>query len=289
VSMRSICVIALALVCGVSAAFGIRQLRGAAAPSSSTEMAQVVVAKKDIPRGQMLRAEMLTTRPCPKDWVPAKALRRIEDALERSALTLIGAGETVSESKIAPKDAGRGLAALIPSGMRAYTVKTSRVASNVAGFVLPGNRVDVLLTLRGNSEDGTGGGSTTTLLQAVEILAVDQQLDAPAENKTDPKQSSSVTLLVTPDQAALLDLGQNMGTLTLSLRSPGDTAAALTSPATLNLLRFAQKGPTDVQHQAAASVPGRSRSGEEDDSEPALKIRTLRGSHAGHVKVSSGR
>ena len=60
---------------------------------------------------------------------------------------------------------------------------------SVAGFILPGNKVDVLLNLRGNANDETGGGSTTTLLQSIEILAVDQRLDAPADNKVNPRTS----------------------------------------------------------------------------------------------------
>ena len=161
----------------------------------------------------------------------------------RTILASVQAGEPLLNTKLADRDAGRGLAALVPEGMRAVTIQTSRVASNVAGFVLPGNRVDVLLTLRGGNHDATGGGSSTTLLQAVEILAVDQRLDAPTENRVDPKLLRSVTLLVTPDQAGLLDLGQNMGTLSLSLRNPEDLAEAQTDPATVNLLRFTQRQP----------------------------------------------
>ena len=66
----------------------------------------------------------------------------------------------------------------------------------------------------------TGGGSTTTLLQNVEILAVDQKVDGPADNKVDSTNLRSVTLLVTPDQAAKLSLGQSKGTLHLTLRNP---------------------------------------------------------------------
>src|SRR5262249_33279263 len=90
--------------------------------------------------------------------------------------------------------------------------------------------------------------STTTLLQSVEILAVDQQLDAPADNKTNPRDLGSVTLLVTPAQAALLDLGQNLGLLTLSLRNPDDKDEAKTTPATLADVRFHQEKPIAIQN-----------------------------------------
>jgi Flp pilus assembly protein CpaB len=125
--------------------------------------------------------------------------------------------EPVANGKLAPKGSGRGMAALIPLGMRAFTIKTPGIASGVAGFVMRGHKVDVLLTMNDvGANDQTGGGSTTTLLQNVEISAVDQNIDAPAENKMD-KDLRSVTLLVTPQQAKQLDLGQNKGTLRLAL------------------------------------------------------------------------
>ena len=91
------------------------------------------------------------------------------------------------------------------------------MVQGVAGFILPGNRVDVLLSLgeiSGTNE--TGGGSTITLLENIEILAVDQKMDAPSDNKVDTKDLRSVTLLVTPQQANRLDLGQNKGMLHLA-------------------------------------------------------------------------
>ncbi len=146
--------------------------------------------------------------------------------------------EPVVNGKLAPKGSGRGMAALIPKGMRAFTIRTPRIAPGVAGFVMPGYKVDVLLTMNDvRANDQTGGGSTTTLLQNVEISAVDQNIDAPAENKMD-KDLRSVTLLVTPQQAKQLDLGQNKGTLRLALRNEHDKDDARTRSATVTDLRF---------------------------------------------------
>ena len=141
--------------------------------------------------------------------LPEGVVNQIEDAVDRSTLAPVLKGEVLHARELASKEAGRGMAAIIPKGMRAYTIQASRVAANVAGFVMPGNRVDVLLNVRGGQDDETGGGSTTTLLQSVEILAVDQRLDSPTENHMNLKELASVTLLVTPDQAAKLDLGQS--------------------------------------------------------------------------------
>ncbi len=195
----------------------------------------VVVAVVDLPRGASVTPEAVKIKEFPRDLVPAGALSKLEDAVNRVIFVPLTKDEPVLESKLAPKGAGRGLSALIPRGMRAYSVKVPDVAQGFAGFILPGNRVDVLLSLgeiSGTHE--TGGGSTITLLQNVEILAVDQKMDSPSDNKVDTKDLRSVTLLVTPQQANLLDLGQNKGMLHLALRNRQDNEAAQTKPATPN-------------------------------------------------------
>jgi Flp pilus assembly protein RcpC/CpaB len=113
---------------------------------------------------------------------------------------------------------------LIPVGMRAFTIAMPSVASGVAGLILPGNRLDVLLTSQGKS-----GLLTTTLMQNVKILAVDSRIEALAESRVGPKLTS-VTLLVTPEQATKLALGQSTGTLHLSLRGPEANQPADSSP-----------------------------------------------------------
>ena len=143
------------------------------------------------------------------------------------------------------------------------------------------------MTLKGRHNDGTGGGSTTTLLQAVEILAVDQQLDAPAENKVDPDGLRSVTVLVTPEQAGLLDLGQSMGQLTLSLRNPDDREEAATRPVTLADIRFRQEKPFQTSEAGASDGEG-SLSGPTKRRRDTLRILTLRGTQRGLVQISAG-
>jgi pilus assembly protein CpaB len=280
VSTKTILVVALALACGLSAALGVSRLRQPL--ETPSEKASIVVAAADIPRGQVLTQNDVELRECLKEETHEGVLTRIEDALDRSTTIPLLKGEPVLVRKLATKDAGRGLAALIPKGMRAYTIQATRVASNVAGFILPGNRVDVLLNVKGSQTDETGGGSTTTLLQSVEILAVDQRLDAPADNKVNPKDLGSITLLVTPEQAALLDLGQSAGQLTLALRNPEDANEAKTRPATLADIRFRQEKPTPQPKEEArpATVP--------QPKEPEVfEILTLRGSQQGRVVVTA--
>src|SRR5262249_21275269 len=124
-------------------------------------------------------------------------------------------------------------------------------------FVLPGNKVDVLLTVADQGENDPTGGTTTTLLQNVECLAVDQTMDAPVANKIDLKEMRSVTLLVTPQQANLLNLAQNKGTLHLDLRNVGDAQDGKTRPATLADLRFHQEKPWDERAKGVLEALGR--------------------------------
>jgi Flp pilus assembly protein CpaB len=147
---------------------------------------------------------------------PKPSVSKSEDSQGAAARAV---DRLVEQLKLSPKGQRR-LASLVSEGMRAFTIKTN-VASGVAGFILPGNKVDVILTVDSSrlstvgSIDRTGGGSTTTLLQNVEILAVDQKVEAPAENKVNSNDLRSVTLLVTPSQAAKLSLGQSKGDLHL--------------------------------------------------------------------------
>src|SRR5262245_9881933 len=122
---RAIWVLFLAIICGGSAAVGMSRLRqpGATAPVETTG---VLGAHRDIPRGSMLTEDMVETKEWPQGMLPKKALQKVEDIVGRAAAVPIVAGDLVTETKLASKDAGRGVAALIPAGMRAYTIQTSK-------------------------------------------------------------------------------------------------------------------------------------------------------------------
>jgi pilus assembly protein CpaB len=273
---RAVVVLVLAVVCGVSAAVGTSRLQG-----SGGNTVAVVTSKFDVSAGSKITRDMLEIKQWPRGMVPANSIADIEVAVDRVAIVKILQGDTVLEGKLAKPGSAAGLATMIPDGWRAYTIQTSKVASNVAGFILPKNRVDVILTLRGTHNDGTGGGSSTTLLQSIKILAIDQSLESPSENKTDPTELRSVTLLVKPRQAALLDLGQNLGQLTLSLRNSTDTSRADTEPATLAEIRFRQQPPTSEEGDSDIPDVLKQKIGK------TYKIRTLRGLHSGTVSVTT--
>ena len=293
-SIRTIIVILLAIVCGATAAVGVSQYKGQPFQLSRevpTDMVPILVAKLDIAHGNVIGAEQLEIKQCQKDDVPEGVLTSLEEAVDRTATVKLFGGDPVLKQKLAAKDAGRGMAAIIPTGMRAFTIATSHVSAG-GGFVLPGNHVDVLLTTTSSQNDGTGGAATTTLLQNVEILAVAQVTDAPDTNMMDPKATRDVTLLVSPNQAAKLDLGMNKGELHLSLRNSTDSMEADTRPATLADLRFSQG--TAGSTLTARNAPPEAGSDVQLVAKPGIEvepirreaqIRTLRGMNRGMVRV----
>jgi pilus assembly protein CpaB len=258
------------------------------------------MAKADVPRGGTLTKDLLVVGQFPRNIVPKGAFAKIEEALDRVVYIPLVKDDVVVSAKLVPKGSGRGLAALIPKGMRAYTVQTPNLAAGVAGFVLPGNKVDVLLTVSDISGEDKTGGTSTTLLQNVEILAVDQKMEAPAENKVDAKELRSVTLLVMPQQANLLDLGQNQGKLHLSLRNLDDRQDAHTKPTTLVDLRFRHEKPWDERAMGLLAALGKALAQRKPapaapaaaphrppEPPPAILIRTVRGAREGGVLIQT--
>jgi pilus assembly protein CpaB len=248
-----------------------------APPAPVVETVPIVVALVDIPRFSTLTPDMLKTREFPKDAVPAGAANRVEDVTDRVALSGLVKDEPIIEGKLALRGTGRGMAPGLPVGKRAFTILVPTQSSGVAGFILPGNKVDVLLTISGSGGAGdlTGGATTYTLLQSIEILAVDQQVDAPSGNKVDVNAMRSVTLLVDPDQAQILDLAQNKGILHLSLKNAEDTNDVRRRPVTLADLGLAPALPKAKEAEAAPQPTA--------DPPPPGKIRTLRGNIPGVI------
>lgn len=288
-SIRTILLVLLAAVSGLSAAVGVKRFREQPA-GPTVETVSILVAAEPLQRGAQVSSASVKVRDYPKELVPEGAITRLDDAVNRAAIIPLAKDDPLVECKLAAKGTGHGVAPLIPKGMRAFTITTSLV-SGVAGFILPSNKVDVLLTITNHgTDDSTGGGSTITLLQNVEILAVDQRVDAPADNKVDPKELRSVTLLVTPQQAAELDLGQNKGTLHLSLRHPMDTAPTVTVPATLKAMHIDQKKPwADWTTNAAATFAKvMAKVSKEKEGQPSVSLPASEAPPLAQVQVLKG-
>jgi pilus assembly protein CpaB len=283
VTLRTVVMVALALVFGVAAAALAVTVVNQSKPAPPAATVPVVVAAEDIPRGASLSANMLRLRDYPEDLLPNGVITRLEDALDRAAYTQVTKGEPLLEGKLASRGSGRGMAGLTLKGMRTVTIQTN-LSAGVAGFVLPGDRVDVLLTVTGGGfDDPTGGGITTRLLQNVEVVAVDQRLAAPADNKVDVKDLRSVTLLVRPDQDAMLALAQTRGTLHLSLRNSGDNQATPTKLVTLADLRIRREPPREKPVEKPAPEPVKVIVPPPPPPAQPVRIRTVRGNFEGSV------
>jgi pilus assembly protein CpaB len=282
VSVRTIVIVLLALVCGLSASYGILSMHTPAA-SQAAETVPVLVAAVDIPSFAVLSADMVKTRDVPKDMLLEGAIAKVDDAVDRAVLSPVMKGEVLYGPKLSRKGT-RGMSGKVPPGMRAFTINTPTVEQGVAGFVLPGNRVDILLTLTGATRKDPGGrGTTFTLLQNMEILAIEQRVDPPAESKVDLSQLRSVTLLVTPEQANKLQVGQSQGKLSLTLRNPTDTASVSTEPVYLSELLG--ELPREEPKPAPKLKPEPKRAALPPPAPPPLRIRTLRGTSEGFVLV----
>jgi pilus assembly protein CpaB len=189
-------------------------------------MKQIVVADRPIQLGTRLDATNLRVISWPADESMAGSFMRVEDCAGRAALTNLAGNEPVLESKLAPKEAGAGLPATIPEGMRAVSVAVNEV-NGVAGFVIPGTMVDILVTgrLSGKAAD-PNDNITRVILENVRVLAAGQQVEQDREGK--PQKVPVVTLLVTPEDATKLTMASTEGKIQLALRNTID--AKLTNP-----------------------------------------------------------
>lgn len=205
----------------------------AAAPEIATE--DVLVAARDIPMGSGVGNEGLSWQAWPRDAVnPAYITRAVRpDAAEDLAATIARtpflAGEPIKEAKLVRTDRGF-MSAILPAGMRAVATRISP-ETGAGGFILPNDRVDVILTRRlGSQSAPTDGNSyvSETVLTNVRVLAIDQTVEE--QNGEKVVVGNTATLEMLPEQAEALALADQLGELSLSLRSLADAAADAEGP-----------------------------------------------------------
>lgn len=178
---------------------------------------EVVVAAADLQVGTKIEDKDVRLVRFAAGDLPAGCFHQKTKVIGRGVVLPIARGEFILPAKLAGENAGFGLPALIPPGMRAVSVRVNDTTS-VSGFVLPGTRVDVLLT--GNPQ-GSNEQQTTTVLENVAVLATGQRLERNAAGE--PQNAPVITLLVSPDDAQKLTLASNQGHIQLALRNPLDT------------------------------------------------------------------
>jgi len=179
----------------------------------------LVVAARDLAVGTLIQDADLKLA----TWFgspPTGAILKRDELRNRGVVSSIYEGELVTESRLAPKGSGGGLAATIPPGMRACAVKVNEVVG-VAGFVVPGMRVDVLITGLPPGGNALDGPKVQTLLQNIQVLSAGENFQKDREGK--PEQAQVVNLLVTPVEAEILSLASNETHIQLVLRNPMDT------------------------------------------------------------------
>ena len=223
------------------------------------ETVQVIVAAHDLAQGRTITAEDLAPIELPPDYVPSAVLRDAAEAVGRVPRERILVREFIREERLADPEAGVGLNAIIPRGMRAISVNING-GSAVSGFLNPGNYVDVLVTVIGTDGRET---ETNTLLQAITVLAVNARMGVGGTTgEAAERVKPSVTLAVTPEQAEKLTHAVAEGNVTLTLRNDIDVTHEDTHGAMSKDLLGGDDGNREVitikEWNKRAQVKGRS-------------------------------
>jgi pilus assembly protein CpaB len=251
---RAIVVMAVAIVFGLAAVLlASRLLR----PSGATAD-RIVVAASDVNLGQRISPDMLKLVEWPVGNKPQGAAGDPNALVGRVLKSSIQVGDPVTEAKLAPVGASGGLSAVITEGKRAITVRVNDVIG-VAGFALPGNYVDVIVSTQLEVLSDDHGGHPQNIakivLERILVLAVAQEV---SRDDTKPRVVNAVTLEVTPAQAENLDLARSVGTLSLALRNQVDPLDAKTDGATKRSLLNEAEAPKPVLVAArVAPAPAR--------------------------------
>jgi pilus assembly protein CpaB len=207
----------IALVMGAFVSFIVyRNLQSAHEPQTAgTE--EVLVAADDLQVGTKIDDKDIKFVRFSSSDLPVGVFHFKNKVIGRGVVQPIARGEFILTSKLAGENAGYGLPSLIPPGMRAVSVRVNDTTS-VAGFVLPGTRVDVLLT---GTPEGSNQQQTTTPLKNVAVIATGQKMER--NSAGEPQNTPVITLLLSPDDAQKLTMASNQGHIQLSLRNPLDT------------------------------------------------------------------
>jgi pilus assembly protein CpaB len=221
-----IAVITAVMAKNMFAGAGAQQAAAATVPTGP----KVLVAKKALPAGTIIDPDSFTLQPWPKDLMQSAYYVEGQADTKNLAGTVVrnpmSAGQPITRgSLVGPQDRGF-LAAALGAGMRAITVPVN-VTSGVAGFVFPGDHVDLVLTqqVQGGG-DGPSLKVSETIIRNLRVLATDQRITGKDDDgKTQVKTFSNVTLEVTPKLAEKISVAQSLGSLSLSLRSIADNTA----------------------------------------------------------------
>jgi pilus assembly protein CpaB len=243
-------------------------------------LTKIVVARTNLYFGNRIGTEHLREVEWPADSIPQGAFKSIEELVSgtepRTVLRTIEANEPVLASKISGAGEKATLSAIIDGEMRAMTIRVNDVVG-VAGFLVPGDRVDVLLT---RQEVNAPTPITDILLQNVKVLGIDQ---IASDNQEKPVVVQAVTVEVAPDQAQKLTLAAQVGQLTLALRNVLDTEAATARTIGVPDLRIGEvNNPAPNTKAEAAPKIARAPTNKAD---PRASVKIFRGLNSSEYKV----
>jgi pilus assembly protein CpaB len=228
-----------------------RALERVARPAA-VAMTTVVVASRDVPAGTMLTSDDVKAVDWPATTRLATSFATVQEVVGRGTVDILRENEPLTAAKVAAKGAGAGLQPTIPAGMRAISIHVNEIIG-VAGFVTPGSRVDVLVTLDDQDANAKKKTMTRMVVSNVQVLTAGTRFDQDQSRKDGkPIPTSVVTLMVTPDDAERVALAQNEGKINLTLRNPLDRDATSTSGAQIAGLLGKQTTPPDLAEKPKA-------------------------------------
>jgi pilus assembly protein CpaB len=223
--MRVMLVLLVAIAAGGGLAYGTyNYVRNVPAAAATIPTRPVVVAALDLDMGAAIRPEDVRIVQWPANAVPAGVFEAPDEIVGRGLVMPVIQNEPILPMKLASKEAGSGLPVIIPEGQRAVSVRVNEVIG-VAGYVLPGTRVDVVAVA--SATDKKGDTTSKVVLTNVQVLAAGTKMEQDGDQGK-AMAVTVVTLLVDPEQAERLTLASTEGKIQLALRNPLDKGSPIT-------------------------------------------------------------
>lgn len=235
-------ILSLAFVIAAVSSYLVFRVAGSQMHPQQPVTTQILVAAHDLELGTLIKDADLSTA----EWVgplPKTVLTKKEAIIGRGVVSQLYQGEPIIESRLAAVGAGAGMASTIPPGMRACAVRVNEVVG-VAGFVIPGMHVDLIISGTELGAASSQGPKVKTILQNIQVLSAGTNIQKDNEGK--PVQVPVVNLLVTPEQAEILSLASNETRIQLVLRNPLDNETTKTPGAVMANL-FSGAAPPKVE------------------------------------------
>jgi pilus assembly protein CpaB len=253
--IRAVVFFAVAAIAAVGTALLLTRYMEARTAEARVPTDTVLVAAMDLPVGTELRAEQLRAVAWPISSLPEGAFKDPKLLEGKVAAVRVYKGEVLLPSKLAGAENKSGLSALLPAGMRAAAVRVDDVVG-VAGFIHPGDLVDVIATIRTDGSNATV--FSKVILQNIKVIAVGGELDTPAKSADKVVRATVATLMVDAEQSERLALAASQGKLLLTLRAMADVEDISTRGVSANTL-LAHEPPAPTPAPAAVPMRGHAK------------------------------